>query len=56
MKRIIVDFGVKRKIMQLLDCTYPTVRTALAGKSDTKLAQKIRKAALENGGMELITK
>ena len=55
MRRIIVDYGTRREIMQLLDCTYPTVRTALQFGSDTELAQRIRKVAMEKGGTELIT-
>lgn len=34
--------------------TYPTIRKALRGKCDNEMAMKIRKAAMESGGVEYI--
>jgi len=39
--------------MAALGVTYPTIRKALNGTSDTELAKKIRAAALAKGGVEL---
>ena len=53
-KKILVEIGEKKALGILLNASYPTVRTALNGKSDTLLLIKIRKAAIERGGMEKI--
>jgi len=53
-KKILVAIGEKKALGILLNASYPTVRTALNGKSDTLLLIKIRKAAIERGGMEKI--
>lgn len=50
MNTIIVDHGVRNKLMKLFNTSYPTVRKALDGKSKSLLSLRIRKAALENGG------
>ncbi len=49
---IFVKHGEKKRLMKLLNTTYPTVATALSDKYHTKLHEKIRKAALNNGGVE----
>ncbi len=51
--RILVNNGVRKRIKDALNCSYPTVRTALKGKADTPLALQIRKVALEMGGVEV---
>ena len=48
-----VDYSVRKEIMAALGVTYPTIRKALNGKTDTELSKKIRKAALAKGGVEL---
>ncbi len=48
-----VDYSVRKKIMRTLDVSYPTIRRALNGTTNTELAKKIRKVALVNGGVEL---
>jgi hypothetical protein len=52
-KKILVEIGEKKALGKLLGASYPTVRVALNGKSDTILLTKIRKAAIERGGMEI---
>jgi len=52
-KKILVAIGEKKALVKLLDASYPTVRSALNGKSDTLLLTKIRKAAIDRGGMEI---
>ncbi|HHU96861.1 MAG: hypothetical protein QM237_10765 [Bacteroidota bacterium] len=55
MKKTIIKVGysVRKEIMAALGVTYPTIRKALNGTSDTELAKKIRAAALAKGGVEL---
>lgn len=48
-----VDYSVRKQIMKLLNVTYPTIRRALNGDTNTRLAQKIRELALLKGGIEL---
>lgn len=50
-KEILVDNGQKLKLKQLFETSYPTVRTALKYKTNTALAYRIRKAAIEMGGI-----
>ncbi|OJU45947.1 MAG: hypothetical protein BGN96_06790 [Bacteroidales bacterium 45-6] len=50
---ILVGLGEKKKLADLFDTTYNTVRKALSGKSGSLLSIKIRNAAIERGGMEL---
>ena len=56
MNKILVDKGEKLALKELFRTSYPTVRKALSGKSESKLAYQIRKAALERGGLEVILK
>ncbi len=51
--KILVNHGDKQKIMKIFQCSYPTVRTALNGKVNSSLAHKIRKTAIEYGGVEV---
>ena len=50
MKKIIVNYGLRKKIMVALDCTYPTVQAALEYRSHTDKAKRIRNYALRHGG------
>lgn len=53
MKEILVRQGEKGKLAELFDVSYPTVRDALSGKRTSKVGIKIRKAAIERGGLEV---
>lgn len=53
MNQIIVNHGIKNRIKEDLNTTYPTIRAALYGITDTKLSQEIRALALELGGVEV---
>ncbi|NDV45478.1 hypothetical protein D0T49_00225 [Paludibacter sp. 221] len=50
-KEILVGNGQKLKLKKLFNTSYPTVRTALAFKTNTALAYRIREAALKMGGV-----
>jgi len=52
MKKIIIDHKAKKRIKDALNTSYPTIRLALVGGSDTDLAKRIRAKALELGGVE----
>lgn len=56
MNKILVDKGEKLALKRLFKTSYPTVRKALSGKSDSKLTYQIRQAALERGGLEVTPK
>lgn len=47
---IVVTHGLRRKIMEVMRASYPTVRSALVFRTNTLKAQMIRKYALEHGG------
>lgn len=49
---ILVGYGERQKLMAIFRTSYPTVRAALRGKTNTDLARKIRTAALKRGGVE----
>jgi hypothetical protein len=53
MNEILIRFKMKKRIKDELDTTYPTIRLALLGETDTKLAMRIRERALELGGVEI---
>ena len=48
LKRIVVGYGKVKKIAELLGVTEAMVSKALRGKSNTKLADKIRYVAINN--------
>lgn len=48
-----VDYSVRKEIMKLLNVTYPTIRKALNGKTNTELSKRIRETAIAKGGVEL---
>lgn len=52
-KRIILEHSMRKRIMDELDTTYPTIRAALFGMTQTDKAQAIRRKALELGGVEV---
>lgn len=49
---IFTDLGEKKALMKIFDVSHVTVREALRGNISTPLALKIRKAAIERGGLE----
>lgn len=51
--RILVELGEKKTIMKLLNVSYPTISSALAGKTRTKKALRIRALALKRGAVEV---
>lgn len=50
--KIITEHGQRQYLGKLFNVSQPTVRKALAGTSHTKLAMRIRKAAMEGGAVE----
>lgn len=54
MNEIIVPHGTRDKLVKLFKTSYPTVRAALKGESKSLLSLRIRKGALENGGVEIV--
>lgn len=53
MTEILVKHGLKMHIHKVLGYSRPTINDALAGRSDTLIARKIRLYALRNGGVEV---
>ena len=53
MNEIIVNQGVKNRILKTIKTSYPTIRKALKGEGDSVKCMKIRKIALELGGEEI---
>lgn len=49
-KIIIVSHGLKKEMMEVLDTSYPSIRSALSFKTNTLKARAIRQYALNNGG------
>ena len=54
MAKILVANGEKVCLKKYFNTTYPTVRDALNGKTNSSLAKKIRYVAIKRGGMEQI--
>jgi hypothetical protein len=54
MGEILVKQGEKKELAKLFRKSHVTIRRALRGSTETLLAKKIRKAAIERGGMEVI--
>lgn len=52
MGKILTVPGEKKKLMKIFNKSHVTVRRALNGEIDTPIAKKIRKAAIERGGVE----
>lgn len=53
MKRIIIGYGVSKKIMEDIGVTAPTIIAALKYETHTDKAKKIRQRALQLGGVEV---
>lgn len=52
MGEILTRFGEKGKLAKIFKTSHVTVREALRGNTHSELAEKIRKAAIERGGIE----
>jgi hypothetical protein len=53
MDRIVVPHGTRKYLRKVFNCSYPFIHNALLGLSDHPKAARIRKAAMENGGVLL---
>ena len=51
---ILIPRGVSIGIQNALGYSQPTIRRALRGADDTDAARRIRRYALQNGGVELV--
>lgn len=49
---ILVDLGEKKALGQLFNLSHPTVRKALNGEIESPTALRLRKVAIERGGIE----
>ncbi len=49
MRKIIVDHGLRKQMIMVLNVSYPTISAVLAFRSDTLTAKRIRLYALEHG-------
>lgn len=56
MGRILVEWGEYKKIAEVFNVSTRTVRDACKARSESKLAQRIRKAAIERGGVAVENK
>lgn len=57
MNEILVPHGdIRRKIAETFGVSAVTVRSALKGRTQSPLAIRIRRMALENGGVEVESK
>ncbi len=52
-KKILVPHGAKEEAQRVLGYSQPTIRRALNGADDTKVARQIRRWALAHGGAEV---
>lgn len=50
-KEILVPYGCVRKLARDLGYSEVTIRSALKGRTHSLISMRIRKAALENGGV-----
>ena len=53
MVKVLVLHGEKKELIKIFGVSHVTVREALNGKLNSQLAIKIRKAAVERGGVEI---
>lgn len=51
MAKILVENGERTYLGKLFGVSQPTIRRALDGKTNTDLAKKIRKVAIDRGGV-----
>lgn len=53
MKKIVVEHGEQLAIAQIMRCSAEFVCRALSYRKDTPLARRVRKVAMERGGVEV---
>ncbi|MGE4586874.1 MAG: hypothetical protein AB7D05_05985 [Mangrovibacterium sp.] len=53
MSKVLVPHGEKKELMRIFNVSHVTIREALLGNTKSPLSEKIRKAAVERGGVEL---
>ncbi len=51
--KILTEHGLRKKIMLMLGASQPTIRLALDGDDNSEQKRKIRRFALQNGGVEI---
>ena len=51
--KILTEHGLRKRIMQTLGASQPTIRLALKGDDSSTQKRQIRTFALQNGGIEL---
>lgn len=56
LNRIIVKHGEKQKLAKLFEHGMPFIRQVLLGERNTLEALRVRKAAIERGGFEVVQK
>jgi len=56
LNRIIVKHGENQKLAELFGHGMPFIRKSLLGERDTLEALKIRRVAIERGGIEVVPK
>lgn len=54
MSEILTKHGERGALAKLFNVSEVTVRSALKGRTNSPLAQRIRKAAKERGGVEVL--
>lgn len=52
MEKILTAVGEKKMLMKIFNRSHVTIRRALNGEISTPLAMRIRKAAIERGGVK----
>ena len=53
MGEILMKHGERREIAKILDVSEVTVRNALKGRTQSELSERIRKLAIQRGGIEV---
>lgn len=51
MEKIILEYGERKVLGEIFNVSQLTIRRALSCKTNTDLAKKIRKVALDRGGV-----
>lgn len=56
MGEILMKYGERRKIAKILNISEVSVRNALKGRTQSELSERIRKLAIQRGGIEVDNK
>jgi len=54
MKEILTKHGERRELAKLFNVSEVTVRNALKGRTRSELSRRIRGAAIQRGGVEIL--